>query len=67
MPVATPGFRALASTANILLVTNVVTVAAMGIFAGSALHSNAVVMPALRNFASSSSLAVWAEIYLRGR
>ncbi|KAG0313941.1 hypothetical protein BGZ99_008472 [Dissophora globulifera] len=67
MPVATPGFRALASTANFLLATNVVTVAAMGIFAGSALHSNTVVMPALRNFASSSSLAVWAEIYLRGR
>ncbi|KAF9576704.1 hypothetical protein EC968_005477 [Mortierella alpina] len=47
-----------------LLFTKIMTISSMGIFAGTALNYNTVVMPSLRKFASSSSLAVWAEMYL---
>ncbi|KAG0266809.1 hypothetical protein BG011_000861 [Mortierella polycephala] len=55
-------FRAFANSYNVLLVTKIVTVSSMGIFAGTALNYNSIVMPSLRKFASSSSLAVWAEM-----
>ena len=63
MPVAHE-FRAFANSSNMLLFTKIVTISSMGIFAGTALNYNTVVMPSLRKFASSSSLAVWAEMYL---
>ncbi|KAI1299943.1 hypothetical protein EDD11_006345 [Mortierella claussenii] len=63
MPVAHE-FRAFASSSNVLLVTKIATISSMGIFAGTALNYNTVVMPSLRKFASSSSLAVWAEMYV---
>ncbi|KAG0358285.1 hypothetical protein BC939DRAFT_462607 [Gamsiella multidivaricata] len=66
MPIAHQ-FRAFASSSNLLLVTNIVTVSSMGIFAGSALNYNTIIMPSLRRFASASSLSVWAEMYLLAR
>ncbi|KAF9938424.1 hypothetical protein BGZ75_003793 [Mortierella antarctica] len=57
-------FRAFANSSNMLLFTKILTISSMGIFAGTALNYNTVIMPSLRNFASSSSLAVWAEMYL---
>ncbi|KAG0372195.1 hypothetical protein BGX24_000582 [Mortierella sp. AD032] len=63
MPIAHQ-FTAFASSSNILLVTKVITISSIGIFAGTALNYNTVVMPSLRKFASSSSLAVWSEMYL---
>ncbi|KAF9022644.1 hypothetical protein BGZ52_000803 [Haplosporangium bisporale] len=46
---------------NVLLVTKTVTIASMGIAAGSCLSYNAMIMPALRKFSASSAVAVWAE------
>ncbi|KAF9332743.1 hypothetical protein BGZ91_011577 [Linnemannia elongata] len=63
MPVAHE-FKAFASSSNILLVTKVLTISSIGIFAGTSLNYNLVVMPSLRKFASASSLAVWAEMSL---
>ncbi|KAG0273045.1 hypothetical protein BGZ95_011156 [Linnemannia exigua] len=63
MPIAHE-VKAFASSSNILLVTKVITISSIGIFAGTALNYNTIVMPSLRKFASSSSLAVWAEMYL---
>ncbi|KAF9909320.1 hypothetical protein EC991_008831 [Linnemannia zychae] len=63
MPIAHQ-FKAFASSTNVLLVTKVITISSIGIFAGTALNYNTIVMPSLRKFASSSSLAVWAEMYL---
>ncbi|KAF9080543.1 hypothetical protein BGX29_001952 [Mortierella sp. GBA35] len=63
MPVAHE-FKAFASSTNVLLVTKIVTISSIGIFAGTALNYNTIVMPSLRKFASSSSLAVWAEMFL---
>ncbi|KAF8925976.1 hypothetical protein EDD21DRAFT_241895 [Dissophora ornata] len=57
-------FKAFASSSNLLLVTKIVTVSSMGIFTGTALCYNAIVMPSLRKFASTSSLAVWSEMFL---
>ncbi|KAG0048975.1 hypothetical protein BGZ83_006160 [Gryganskiella cystojenkinii] len=62
MPIAHQ-FRAFTSSSNLLLITKIVTISSMGIFAGTALNYNTVTMPSLRKFASSSSLAVWAEMY----
>lgn len=63
MPVAHE-FKAFASSSNILLVTKVLTISSIGVFAGTSLNYNLIVMPSLRKFASSSSLAVWAEMSL---
>ncbi|KAF9308480.1 hypothetical protein BG003_011045 [Podila horticola] len=46
---------------NILLFVKTVTIASMGIAAGSALSYNAMIMPALRKFSASSAVSVWAE------
>ncbi|KAG0207129.1 hypothetical protein BGX28_001560 [Mortierella sp. GBA30] len=46
---------------NLLLFTKTVTIASMGIAAGSALSYNAMIMPSLAKFAAKSSLAVWCE------
>ncbi|KAF9119791.1 hypothetical protein BGW39_011909 [Mortierella sp. 14UC] len=63
MPIAHQ-FTAFASSTNILLATKVITISSIGIFAGTALNYNTIVMPSLRKFASASSLAVWAEMFL---
>jgi len=62
MPIAHQ-FRAFANSTNVLLIAKIVTISSMGIFAGTALNYNTITMPSLRKFASSSSLAVWAEMY----
>ncbi|KAF9356806.1 hypothetical protein BGX26_004720 [Mortierella sp. AD094] len=59
--------RAFTDTNNLLLVTKILTVSSMGIFAGSAVNYNTIIMPSLRQFASSSSLAVWAAMYMRAK
>lgn len=46
---------------NVLLVAKTVTIASMGIAAGSCLSYNAMIMPALRKFSASSAVSVWAE------
>ncbi|KAF9430157.1 hypothetical protein BGZ94_008097 [Podila epigama] len=56
--------KALANGTNVLLVTKMITIGSMGIFAGNALTYATTIMPTLRKFASSSSLAVWCEMYL---
>ncbi|KAG0328045.1 hypothetical protein BG004_002631 [Podila humilis] len=55
--------KAFASGSNMLLATKMITVGSMGIFAGGALSYSTFIMPTLRKFASSSSLAVWCEMY----
>ncbi|KAF9897831.1 hypothetical protein BX616_004912, partial [Lobosporangium transversale] len=50
-------FRAVANTSNVLLITKIVTISSMGIYAGSALNFNTVIMPSLRRFAWNSSLS----------
>ncbi|GJJ72937.1 hypothetical protein EMPS_05295 [Entomortierella parvispora] len=62
MPIAHQ-FRAFTDSTNVLLIAKIATISSMGIFAGTALNYNTVTMPSLRKFASSSSLAVWAEMY----
>ncbi|ORZ09332.1 hypothetical protein BCR41DRAFT_388303 [Lobosporangium transversale] len=57
-------FRAVANTSNVLLITKIVTISSMGIYAGSALNFNTVIMPSLRRFAWNSSLSVWGEMFI---
>ncbi|KAF9928953.1 hypothetical protein FBU30_002009 [Linnemannia zychae] len=56
-------FQALANSDNTLVAGKVIAVASLGLFAGTALSFNTVVMPSLRKFSSASSLAIWAEAY----
>ncbi|KAG0088675.1 hypothetical protein BGZ93_002549 [Podila epicladia] len=56
--------RTFANSSNVLLVTQMITIGSMGVFAGGALSYSTMVMPTLRKFASTSSLAVWCEMYL---
>ncbi|KAG0299607.1 hypothetical protein BGZ98_009905 [Dissophora globulifera] len=56
-------FQALADSTNALLAGKLVTAVALGIYAGNALTYSAVIMPSLRKFSSSSSLAVWTETF----
>lgn len=56
-------FRTFANSSNMVLVTQIATISSMGVFAGTALCYNTVIMPSLRNFASTSSLAVWGEMF----
>ncbi|KAI9241159.1 hypothetical protein MVEG_05646 [Podila verticillata NRRL 6337] len=61
---ATHQLRAFANSSNLLLVTKMITIGSMGVFAGGALSYSTMIMPTLRKFASTSSLAVWCEMYL---
>ncbi|KAG0217013.1 hypothetical protein B0O80DRAFT_435961 [Mortierella sp. GBAus27b] len=54
-------FHSVANTDNTLLVGKLVTVASIGIFAGTSFSYNTIIMPALRKFSSSSSVAIWSE------
>ncbi|KAF9110750.1 hypothetical protein BGX27_005925 [Mortierella sp. AM989] len=54
-------FKAFANPSNALLVGKVVTVASIGIFSGTALSYNTVIMPSIRKFSTNSSLAIWSE------
>ncbi|KAG0213567.1 hypothetical protein B0O80DRAFT_421024 [Mortierella sp. GBAus27b] len=56
---------AFANTSNAILVTQIATISSIGIFAGTALNYNTIIMPSLRNFSASSSLSVWAEMFKR--
>ncbi|KAF9938830.1 hypothetical protein BGZ65_012101 [Modicella reniformis] len=53
--------QSFANSSNTLLAGKMVTVASIGIFAGTALSFNTIIMPALRKFSSSSSVAIWDE------
>jgi hypothetical protein len=55
--------KTFASSPNVFLVTQVVTISSVGIFAGTAFSYNKAIMPSLRKFSSASSLAVWAEMF----
>ncbi|KAG0035991.1 hypothetical protein BGZ82_004846 [Podila clonocystis] len=46
---------------SVLLFVKTLTIASMGIAAGSGLSYNAMIMPALRKFSASSAVSVWAE------
>ncbi|KAF9351945.1 hypothetical protein BGX34_000264 [Mortierella sp. NVP85] len=54
-------FHAFATNENTLLVSKIATVASIGIYAGTSLSFNTIIMPALRKFSSSSSVAIWNE------
>lgn len=54
-------FQSITNSDNTLLVGKLMTVASVGIFAGSSFSYNAIIMPALRKFSSSSSVAIWNE------
>ncbi|KAF8953107.1 hypothetical protein BGZ46_003280 [Entomortierella lignicola] len=56
-----------ADPSTLLLVTKIITISSMGIFAGSAINYNTIIMPSLRQFASGSSLAVWSAMYMRAK
>ncbi|KAF9207598.1 hypothetical protein BGZ49_000052 [Haplosporangium sp. Z 27] len=53
--------KGFANPSNALLVGKAVTVASIGIFAGTALSFNTIIMPSIRKFSSTSSLAIWHE------
>ncbi|KAF8933984.1 hypothetical protein EDD21DRAFT_418677 [Dissophora ornata] len=55
--------QSFASSSNTLLAGKMITVGALGIYAGTALSYNAIIMPALRKFSSSSSVAIWHETF----
>ncbi|KAF9104419.1 hypothetical protein BGX27_010109 [Mortierella sp. AM989] len=63
----TAHFRAIANTSNMLIITKIVTISSMGIFVGSAVNYNVIIMPSLRQFASTSSLAVWSAMYMHAK
>ncbi|KAF9174182.1 hypothetical protein BGX21_007103 [Mortierella sp. AD011] len=52
---------------NLLLATKILAASSMGILAGSAVNYNAIIMPSLKQLASSSSLSVWAAMYARAK
>ncbi|KAF9360405.1 hypothetical protein BGX26_009530 [Mortierella sp. AD094] len=54
-------FKNFANPSNALLLGKAVTVASIGIFAGTALSYNTIIMPSIRKFSSTSSLAIWNE------
>ncbi|KAF9175500.1 hypothetical protein BGX21_005513 [Mortierella sp. AD011] len=54
-------FKAFANPSNALLLGKAVTVASIGIFAGTALSYNTIIMPSIRKFSTTSSLAIWNE------
>ncbi|KAF9425985.1 hypothetical protein BGZ76_002986 [Entomortierella beljakovae] len=53
--------QSFATTSNAVLVGKIVTVASIGIYAGTALSYNTIIMPSIRKFATNSSLAIWHE------
>ncbi|KAF9183403.1 hypothetical protein BGZ51_001540 [Haplosporangium sp. Z 767] len=55
--------QTIANSSNTLLAGKIVTVASLGIFAGTALTYSAVIMPSLRKFSTTSSVAIWHEIF----
>ncbi|GJJ73309.1 hypothetical protein EMPS_05667 [Entomortierella parvispora] len=56
-------FQAFANSNNTLLVGKMIAVTSLGLYAGTALTFNTVIMPSLRKFSSSSSLAIWHESF----
>ncbi|CAO3567288.1 unnamed protein product [Mortierella alpina] len=54
-------FQSLTDSSNALLVGKIATVASIGIYAGTALTFNTIIMPSLRKFSTSSSIAIWNE------
>ena len=60
-------FQAFANSNNTLLVGKMIAVTSLGLYAGTALTFNTVIMPSLRKFSSSSSLAIWHENFQVGK
>ena len=60
-------FQAFANSNNTLLVGKMIAVTSLGLYAGTALTFNTVIMPSLRKFSSSSSLAIWHENFQAGK
>ncbi|KAG0054728.1 hypothetical protein BGZ83_010623 [Gryganskiella cystojenkinii] len=60
-------FQAFANSNNTVLIGKMIAVTSLGLYAGTALTFNAVIMPSLRKFSSSSSLAIWHENFQAGK
>ncbi|KAF9915099.1 hypothetical protein BX616_006878 [Lobosporangium transversale] len=54
-------FHSFATSSNSLVAGKLLTVASVGIFAGTALSFSSIIIPSFRKFSSASSLAIWHE------
>ncbi|KAF9168269.1 hypothetical protein DFQ27_003349 [Actinomortierella ambigua] len=55
--------RNFGSTDNTVIIGKSISVAAIGIFSGTALSFNTFILPSLRKFSAASSLSVWSSMF----